>query len=33
MSFREGHYFSLENNLNNSNSNNTNKSDYQSFDF
>jgi len=31
MSFREGHYFSLENNLNNSN--NTNKSDYQSFDF
>ena len=33
MSFREGHYFSLENNYNNSNSNNTNKSDYQSFDF
>jgi exo-beta-1,3-glucanase (GH17 family) len=33
MSFREGHYFSLENNLNNSNSNNNNKSDYQSFDF
>jgi exo-beta-1,3-glucanase (GH17 family) len=33
MSFREGHYFSLENNLNNRNSNNTNKSDYQSFDF
>jgi len=33
MSFREGHYFSLENNLNNSNSDNTNKSDYQSFDF
>jgi exo-beta-1,3-glucanase (GH17 family) len=33
MSFREGHYFSLENNLNNSNSNNTNKSEYQSFDF
>jgi len=33
MSFREGHYFSLKNNLNNSNSNNTNKSDYQSFDF
>lgn len=32
MSFREGHYFSLENNYNNSNSN-TNKSDYQSFDF
>ncbi|TDP59422.1 glycosyl hydrolase family 17 protein [Flavobacterium dankookense] len=31
MSFREGHYFSLENNYNNSN--NTNKSDYQSFDF
>jgi glucan 1,3-beta-glucosidase len=30
MSFREGHYFSLENNYNNSN---TNKSDYQSFDF
>lgn len=28
MSFREGHYFSLENNLNN-----TNKNDYQSFDF
>jgi glucan 1,3-beta-glucosidase len=33
MSFREGHYFSLENNLNNCKSNNTNKSDYQSFDF
>ena len=33
MSFREGHYFSLENNLNNNNSYNTNKSDYQSFDF
>ncbi|WP_396147436.1 glycosyl hydrolase family 17 protein [Flavobacterium sp.] len=33
MSFREGHYFSLENNYNNSNSNSTNKSDYQSFDF
>lgn len=32
MSFREGHYFSLENNYNNSNSS-TNKSDYQSFDF
>lgn len=32
MSFREGHYFSLENNYNNS-KNNTNKSDYQSFDF
>lgn len=32
MSFREGHYFSLENNYNNSNSN-SNKSDYQSFDF
>lgn len=33
MSFREGHYFSLDNNYNNSNSNNINKSDYQSFDF
>jgi len=32
MSFREGHYFSLENNHNNSNSS-ANKSDYQSFDF
>ena len=32
MSFREGHYFSLENNNNSSNSD-TNKSDYQSFDF
>lgn len=32
MSFREGHYFSLEDNYNNS-KNNTNKSDYQSFDF
>ncbi len=34
MSFREGHYFSLENSHNNSNSSsNNNKSDYQSFDF
>lgn len=32
MSFREGHYFSLENNYNNS-KNNSNKSDYKSFDF
>jgi glucan 1,3-beta-glucosidase len=32
MSFREGHYFSLENSHNNSNSS-ANKSDYQSFDF
>ena len=32
MSFREGHYFSLENNYNFSN-NNSDKSDYQSFDF
>jgi glucan 1,3-beta-glucosidase len=31
MSFREGHYFSLENN--NSSNSDTNKSDYQSFDF
>jgi glucan 1,3-beta-glucosidase len=34
MSFREGHYFSLENSYSNSNSSNNNtKSDYQSFDF
>lgn len=33
MSFREGHYFSLENNHNNSNSNKTNQSDYKSIDF
>ena len=32
MSFRKGHYFSLENNQNNSNSN-SNKNDHQSFDF
>ncbi len=35
MSFREGHYFSLENNQNNNNSNNNqiNNSDYKSYDF
>lgn len=34
MSFREGHYFSLENSHNNSNSSSSDtKSDYQSFDF
>ena len=34
MSFREGHYFSLENNQNNNNNNSqTNNSDYKSYDF
>jgi exo-beta-1,3-glucanase (GH17 family) len=33
MSFREGHYFSLENNNTTTNSANSNNSDYQSFDF
>lgn len=33
MSFREGHYFSLENNNTTTSSANSNNSDYQSFDF